>query len=120
MDDHASVDSFVRSNNIDHYVDRLAMADVDFPTRQMLLKLLVEEEDKVAKTRRELINAKRRVERGKARILALSQAIMPRTCRERPSLRSLASLATLYGTQMLLERHYRRLREELGEGDFLT
>ena len=50
----------------------------------------------------------------------LSQPIMPRTCREQPSLRSLASLATLYGTQMLLERHYQRLHEELGEGDFLT
>lgn len=115
MNDHVSVDSFVRSTIIDHYVDRLAMADVDSQTRQTLLKLLVEAEDKVAKTRRELVNAKRRVERGKARILALSQAIMPRSNQERPSLRSLATLATLYGTQMLLERHYRRLREELDD-----
>jgi reverse gyrase len=118
MDDpNASVDSVIRAANIDHYLDRLGMTDVDSSTRQGLLKGLIEEENKVEKTRRELVNAKRRVERGKARILALSQSIMQRRCGQQQLLRSLTSLATLYETQMLLEQHYHLLSQDLSEED---
>ncbi|HET7803943.1 MAG TPA: hypothetical protein VFL53_06865 [Pseudolabrys sp.] len=116
-DSNVSVDSVVRATNIDHYLDRLGTADVDPSTRQNLLKHLIEERNKVAKTRRELANARHRVERGKARILALAQSIMQCEWEAQQLLRALTSLATLYETQMLLEEHYHLLSQDLSEED---
>ena len=107
-------DSFVQSTNVDRYLDQLA-AEGDHVKRTTLLKLLVEEEDKLGRNREELVKAERRVSDGKHRLQTLSSVATGLVESGRNINGTVTLLVTMQDTQRLLERHYRKLCDELGE-----
>ena len=100
---------FVATENVDHFVALLQDPRLEPETQKTLQKLLVEEENKLARNREQLELAERRVHEGRERIRKM-KSLLPRS---RFALRDLGVIETMEEVQELLESFHRQLRDEI-------
>jgi hypothetical protein len=103
------LNSFVTEHNVDIYLSKLR-ATFNATERDSLLRLLIAEEDRMARTSEHLENGERRISEGRDRIrrhremiAGLEQAMLSTDT-------ALFVLETMERTQALLEAHCRHLR----------
>ncbi|SKA38739.1 hypothetical protein SAMN02745126_06093 [Enhydrobacter aerosaccus] len=107
-----SMDVFIRERNVEMYLDRL-YTELDADKRATLVRLLVDEESQMARSREHLDNGERRVAAGLVRVERQRQLVARMIADDDRMLGAAkAMLETLQATQVLLEAHCRRLRHE--------
>ncbi len=104
---------FIAQNNVEHYLSMLHKPELAADQQKTLQKLLVEEENLLARNREQLELADRRVLDGKERIRKLKQSMTEWKADDRARNVHLSLVATMETTQQLLEEFHRRLRDEL-------
>jgi hypothetical protein len=104
---------FIAQQNVDRYLSMLQKPELATDQQKTLQKLLVEEEDLLARSREQLELADRRVHDGKERIRKLKQTGAKLNADERARDANLSLVATMEATQRLLEKFHRQLRDEL-------
>jgi hypothetical protein len=111
MDD---ITGSIHSHNVDQILEQLGTY-VDPVTRSALLKLLVIEENKLAKGREQLQNTERRISDGKARIARVAgiiDGLIEHGLMDRDQLsKALTVLTALREAQTLIERRYRLMTD---------
>lgn len=106
------MNDFVVDRNVTLFLDKLSAGD-DPSLHSTLLKLLVDEESKLGRSREQLDKAEEHVRNGKARIAGQRALIAGQALEGRALEQSQALLRTLEATQELLERHYTRMLQEV-------
>jgi hypothetical protein len=104
---------FIALENVERFLTMLRNPEIERETHKTLQKLLVAEQDKLARNREQLELADRWVCDGKARIRELRRSLASSNCADWQHSRRLALIATMEETQALLEDFRRKLRDEL-------
>ena len=107
----SSLQDFISGQNIDRFLEQLSQP-LEPSRSEMLLRLLMEEEDRLGRSREQFDLARQRVTDGASRIGRLKTLAACYPPESDFARRALAVTATLERTQELIEAHYQRLRTE--------
>jgi hypothetical protein len=101
---------FVTEGNVEIYLSKFHTT-WNVQERDMLLRLVRQEEDRMGLSREHLENGERRVAEGRERLRRQRELVTELRLQEQAGRREALILQTLEKTQLLLEQHLRQLRE---------
>jgi hypothetical protein len=103
----------VATESVERFLGMLQKSYVQRDVPKTLQRLLVEEEDKLARNRQQLERVERWIQEGSERIARLRVSAAALSSIDQSQRRELSALSTIEATQRLLEDYHHQLRDEI-------